>query len=409
METSLALAPSWPRPRLLAVLVAGVLVAASLFGAQALEANLEIGHEPYQYDIVAWEIENLPGKWLYELGALFRTGGSEAENDAELRRFFALTDEIDDLEGAARDADAEAALEAKRRERDRLENRVEATIESRVTAALEREGITYSPFILPRAVWPPVDFEFTHSPRNLAISPRSRIELQDSYLLRLGLSLDEVEAIEAEREARDGVSALSFETGGVGAYPTLITYSDSYRATLERVAHEWAHNHLFFRPLGFNYYESTDLRTMNETVADLIGHEIAEAVIAEWPLDQESPSRGSERRGTSVDVGAALRQLRGEVDALLAAGRVEEAEALMEQRRQELLQQGVYLRKINQAFFAFTNLYAGEAGNPGATNPIGPKIDELRRRSNSLREFVDTVAGITSVRELDRVLAAAEE
>jgi hypothetical protein len=408
MEATLALVPAWPRPRLRAVLVAGLLVAISIFGARTLEANLEIGQEPYQYDIAAWEIENLPAKWLFEVGALFRADRSEAEQDDDLRRFFTLTDEIDDLERAGGDGGSREALEAKRRERDRLENRVEATIEARITSVLERESITYGPFILPSAVWPPVDFEFTDSPRNLAISPRNRIELQDSYLLRVGLSLEEVEAIEAEREARDGVSALSVETGGVGAYPTIITYSDSYRATLETVVHEWAHNHLFLRPLGFNYYESNDVRTMNETVADLIGREIADAVIAEWPLAEASPLPRPERRGPSVDVGAELRQLRGEVDALLAAGRIDEAEPLMEQRRQDLLQRGVYIRKINQAYFAFTNLYAGEAGSPGATSPIGPRIDELRRRSPSLRAFVDTMAGITSVAELNRALASQD-
>jgi hypothetical protein len=106
----------------------------------------------------------------------------------------------------------------------------------------------------------------------------------------------------------------------------------------------------------------------------------------------------------AFDIGAALRALRMDVDALLAQGRVEEAEALMEQRRQEFAAQGYYFRKLNQAYFAFTNLYAGEAGEPSAINPIGPKVDELRRRSASLDDFIARISGVTSVEDLDRLL-----
>jgi hypothetical protein len=80
----------------------------------------------------------------------------------------------------------------------------------------------------------------------------------------------------------------------------------------------------------------------------------------------------------------------------------------MEQRRQELAARGVRIRKINQAYFAFVNLYAGERGSPGATNPIGPKVDELRRRAGSLAAFVRIAGGLTSVRELDEALAKLE-
>jgi hypothetical protein len=76
----------------------------------------------------------------------------------------------------------------------------------------------------------------------------------------------------------------------------------------------------------------------------------------------------------------------------------------MEQRRQDFAAQGYYFRKLNQAYFAFTNLYAGEAGDPSATNPIGPKVDELRRRSASLDEFIERISGVTSVADLDRQL-----
>jgi hypothetical protein len=77
----------------------------------------------------------------------------------------------------------------------------------------------------------------------------------------------------------------------------------------------------------------------------------------------------------------------------------------MEQRRQELAARGFRIRKINQAYFAFLNLYAGAAGNPVATNPIGPKVDQVRQKLPSLKAFVDVIGEVTSVRDLDAALA----
>ena len=403
--------PVWPSRRAFALLAALLLVAASAAGASlAYDASgLEI--RPSEYNVAAWEVRHLPGKWLFALGRLFRDGPSPAREDETLLRFFQLTREIDGLErqaseaaqrpDEAADAEREALLAEKRRERDRIENQVEATIEGRLTSILEREGIERS-LLFGSLVWPPVDFEFAAAPRALALSPRDRIELAGTTLLREDLSLAAVEAIEAAKQG-EGLSALAFPTGGIGAYPTIVDYTDDYRAAVEIVAHEWMHNYLFFRPLGFSYDASNDLRAMNETVADLVARELARAVVAAWPLPAAAPPPVA--AAPNVDVGAELRRLRGEVDALLAAGRVDEAEALMEQRRQELVARGASIRKLNQAYFAYANLYAGEAGHPAATNPIGPKIDELRRRSGSLSEFVGVVGSLTSVEALDRALA----
>jgi hypothetical protein len=235
------------------------------------------------------------------------------------------------------------------------------------------------------------------------VSPRDRIELIDTGTLQADLSLAEVEAIEEERAQRDDVSVVSLPTAGFSTYPAMISLGRDYPRALEVIAHEWTHGFLFFYPLGFNYYRSPELRAMNETVADLIGRELATAVLERWPAP---PSEPLPDPTPTVDVNAELRALREEVDSLLAAGRIEEAEVLMEQRRLELVAQGARLRKLNQAYFAFINLYAGEAGNPAATNPIGPKIDELRARSASLADFVSVVSGLTSVEDLDRALAA---
>ena len=62
----------------------------------------------------------------------------------------------------------------------------------------------------------------------------------------------------------------------------------------------------------------------------------------------------------------------------------------MEEKRVFLAANGYYIRRLNQAYFAFHGSYADSAGS---IDPIGPKLDELRRTSASLREFVSVVRG----------------
>src|SRR3990170_24958 len=106
-----------------------------------------------------------------------------------------------------------------------IENEVEDVIEGRVTAVLEDEGLALEPPLFSDLglVFPPVDFELDASPRVLAISPRERIELRDSYLLTPHLDADQIQEIEREAEAENsdesGVSALVIRTGGFSSYP----------------------------------------------------------------------------------------------------------------------------------------------------------------------------------------------
>ncbi len=399
--------------RTAAGVVAVGLVLSAFVAAWAVHAFAGLYPGPNEYNVAAWEVRNIPGKWLFLAGELIRGEASEAEQDETLRRFFELNALIDTLSiensdatsrGSGVDPSAVAHLETLIAERERIENQVEATLESRLSKVIEEQGLTRN--FLFDVVWPPVDAEFTEAPRALARSPRDRIELLGSRLLREDLTLAEAAAIEEEVSRSEDVSALSFATSGIGAYPTIIDHPTDYRRALEVIAHEWMHNYLFFRPLGFNYYGSNDLRTMNETVADLVGRELAERVAERWPLEpvEAQPAVASTPRDESIDLRSELKKLRGEVDELLAAGRVEEAEDLMERRRQELVGAGYFIRKINQAYFAYLNLYAGEDGSAAATNPIGPKIDELRQRSPSLSSFVDVVGNVTSAEELDEAL-----
>jgi hypothetical protein len=94
-----------------------------------------------------------------------------------------------------------------------------------------------------------------------------------------------------------------------------------------------------------------------------------------------------------------MRATRVETERLLADGQVDQAEAYMRQRRDEVQQHGYAIRKINQAYFALYGSYGdGFAASPA--NPIPVLLRRLRGQSASLGDFVARVRGMTTIDEL---------
>ena len=73
----------------------------------------------------------------------------------------------------------------------------------------------------------------------------------------------------------------------------------------------------------------------------------------------------------------------------------------MDAKQQFFADNGICIRKINQAFFAFNGNYAD---TPASSDPIGPKLSDLRDREPSLAAFVETVREFTSQSDLYRAL-----
>jgi hypothetical protein len=248
-------------------------------------------------------------------------------------------------------------------------------------------------------VWPPVDVAFDDVPYVLAISRRDRIELVRTEVLRPGLTPEDMARIEAREEAK-GLSAIVEPLGGLAAYPSIVRVTSGGDTAVEISAHEWVHHYLACFPLGANYDASPALTAINETVADIVGRELAARIRPRLNLEPAPPSPAPR-----IDVAATLRNLRKEVDDLLAHGDTAGAERRMEETRQQLAAAGYPLRRLNQAYLAFHNLYADE---PSSANPIGPALRRLRERSGSLAAFVRTVRDFTSPDDLSVALRAAD-
>ena len=396
----------------LTLLAAFALVgAAVVFEATGPSDAAEAAANRNSFNLVTWELKHLPQKWLYKIGSVFRD--EEGSDDGALHRYFELGDEIDRLANEVPGSDALARAED---ERGGLEARVEDIIEGRVTSVLEEQNLALEPPLFSDLglIFPPVDFEIDPPPRVLAVSPRERIDLDESYLLTPGLSNETALAIEAGVEADDpDVSALVVTTGGVATYPSVIREGRSYERLVDTVFHEWLHQYLIFFPLGRTYIKGGEARTLNESVANIAGSELARLYFEKYgPLEAEppptpgqspTPSAAPDPLDDPFDFGAEMRALRLDVEELLAAGRIEEAEALMERKRDEFEAKGRYIRRLNQAYFAFYGFYAD---TPASIDPIGPKLAALLERAGSPGEFVRQASAITSQADLDRLLGS---
>ena len=383
---------------------------------------------PYRFGAVAWELGNLPDKWLHRIWngpKRLISAKSREQRLAEMEEFFALgarrreidreiiqlADQAPPTAQATGDAAALRAEQAGLRERQsRLRLQVEETVEGAIADVLVSLG-----FQAWTGVFPPVDTALTGSPTVLVTSPRDRIARWDDVILRTGLTNEQRQRIESGVESETGLSALVVNTGGIAFYPSITLPDAGLDFALEVIAHEWVHQWLWFRPLGRRYFEGGDMTAINETVADIAGREIGALARSRLegtasphtPHPSHGPTEREHRAAVSppaFDFQAEMRVTRTQVDELLAAGDVAEAEAYMEERRREFVENGYLIRRLNQAYFAFHGTYAttGAAG----VSVIGQQVEELRRRSPTLEHFLRTAAEIDNPADLSDLLSS---
>ena len=254
-----------------------------------------------------------------------------------------------------------------------------------------------------RVVWPPVDIEFSPPLRVLAVSPREEIRLATSVLLSAELPPTAFAGLEAPIESDGRRSALVLSVGGVALYPAVVVQSRDYHDSLRIIAHEWTHHYLAFHPLGQAYARNSTMRTINETVSDIVGEELAQLAATRDPHPPPAEARADAARRDEIRAATdpILRSLRLEVDALLADGEIEAAETLMEQTRLELAAMGRNIRRINQAYFAFRGAYGA---NPASTTPWGDRLFQLRERSPTLADFLHVIREVGSGEEAEQLL-----
>ena len=415
----------WKLALLLAILAANLMWEGPPFGELGAQVDRQLVGRKFNF--ASWEIDALLGKVSHFLVSPQRYMDETARHDFFLEYLQAVSDiqyveweirqtytdpEIEDPEAAT--AEPRERLAELREAQSHRQLLAEAIVAEQVASVLMDEG-----FGTLGQEFPPISTHFTPLPLLLVISPRDHIENIHSLTLDHGLNAAEWDAIEEQVDSSLGVSSLVTGIGGLSAYPAMLLESSSLSWVSEVIAHEWTHHFLMVRPLGWNYDASSETRTINETVASIVGKEVGRATVARFypelppPEPEPAPEEPEDDNAPppeppAVDYRTEMRVTRVQADALLAEGRTEEAEAYMEERRREFVANGDGLRKLNQAYFAFHGAYADEPGARGE-DPIGPAVQELRAQSPDLYTFVIRAAGVTTLEELRQLLAAAGE
>ena len=359
------------------------LFAASTLRAQPTSPDSSLGDllseatETHRFSLVSYELTHLPNRWLTNIALWLDP--PELDEAATFERWFGEGDE----------SERKAA---------------ELLLERRIAQSVsELELDTALPlFGRVRLVWPPVDVDLTERLHVLVAARRDEVRLVRTVLLTADVQRDDYEQIESIVEADERWSAWVGRVGGVALYPASVVSSRNFLGTLQVMAHEWTHHYLSFYPLGLAYGRGSDMRTINETVADIVGDELG-SVAAESSTfvpseNVEAADRWSEIRAATDPI---LRQLRIDVDALLAEGQVEEAERLMESVRLQLIDMGRPFRRINQAFLAFRGSYGA---SPSSASPWGRRLIEYRADQEDLATFLEALREVGSPDQANNLL-----
>ena len=393
---------------LLGVVALGLLVSS---GDNLYISPVQKAAAPYRYDLIGWHAKNFLSKWAHRgLRSLPWTSQSEERRRSDLDEYFRLSGEVNrvrselDRTAAERDGDVTTDLAGLEEElarllarRSELRNDAEETLESAISAVVVEDGLSTWAGL----VFPPTDVRLTNTPKVLVTSPRDRIERIDDVLMGPEISTEEKERIEEELLSGSDLSSLVVDIGGVATYPASIPDNQALRWTLQIAAHEWLHHYLFFRPLGRHMFDSPEMETLNETVANVAGREIGDrafGLLGGTIEDGMAPGDAVETTDAvdpppGFDFGIEMRETRRMADGLLAEGRIDEAEAYMEQRRRLFVENGHDIRKLNQAYFAFHGTYAD---SPFSVSPIGEQLERYRGAFGSVGEFIRSVSAMYS-------------
>ncbi len=390
-------------------LLLAVVMAAGCAQPQSFDGRLGQIIKPYRFDLASWQLQALSYElddWLFSR--------QEAPGDASvvvdyfsiLEQARALETEVEAVRTGALPGDLaslEGRLDRLRGEENSLRSGVEKILEKQITETLAQLGIFNPADSLTRLefTFPPVSFRLEAPPHLLVVSPRDSIESLREITLLQEITPQEMEAIESAVDELE-VSSLVVGLGGIATYPAFVASDAGLQFAINAAVEEWLHQYLFLRPLGFLYaldllgaYPNYEIAVMNETAVGIASKEIGAALYQSY-YAQYGDGR-VEVAEPEFDFYLEMRQIREAVDEYLAQGEIDRAEQFMEQKRLFLASKGYFIRKLNQAYFAFYGTYAD---SPGSISPIGIELRELRAKSPGLSEFLSAVAAMTSHSDL---------
>jgi hypothetical protein len=391
--------------------------------SSSFDDNLKTIVQPYSFDFARWELNTLYNQLKHRI-----TGSPEEEvyTSQSVVRYFSYMVQMNSLKSSMQMLQAgkiqgdialyEANLKEVEAQITALKPITERTIARQIGQILNEQGI-YHPFgdNWFKYIFPPVYFKLEDPLYILVISPRDKIERVRDITIKQDIVTADMEQMESALEKLD-MSALVVQIGGLGAtYPSFVVNNADLRFTIDVAVEEWLHQYLSFKPLGFRYVlnllgisHDPAIPTINETVAGIASQELGAMIYDRFysQYKTENDKKESLPVGSQFDFNAAMRETRQTVDHYLASGQIEEAEKYMQNRRQFLASNGYYIRKLNQAYFAFYGSYAHSASS---VDPVGGQIKLLKEHSLNVKDFLDTTSRIKNQDDLNALINYIEK
>ena len=304
----------------------------------------------YQFDIIFWEIKNLPKKYI----PIFKK--------SDLSQSFV---------------------------REAFENNNINSNQLKIELFLEKEISNKIKIKLGKKyLFPPIDFVMQDSPKVLVISPRDKIVQQYVLLINPNIPIEKIKEIENSIDRRN-LSSIIVNTGGFASYPSMVKKNNNYDYMISTISHEWLHQYLFFSPFGQAYFRGGEMIQLNETLADIFGKEIAN-------LSKEKNIFYPDDFYNNF-----LKETRLEVDRLLENNQIIIAEKYMKNRTLLLQSLGYKTRKINQAYFAFHGNYGS---SPSSLSDFDEKLLDLRNEYDSLGLYLDDLKKVKNIEEFNKLI-----
>lgn len=404
-------------------LVCLIAITASSLMANDYPEKVRIYTRPIEFDYVTWTIQAIWQKTLQQSVRLedYLPSPRPSEIVREYLKFESHTGQLESeiaiIYADPNLAGKESALQNKKIQLDEMRKIkgllapiAESTLQEQIGEILAENNLAF----LGQPI-PPVLYHSSPLPTALIVSPRGKIQQDANISLLTDMTAGDMSSLEDTVMQQLEVSALVVPVGGVGIYPTMVMATSDLSFLGDTVAHEWTHNFLTTRPLGLNYETNSELRTINETTASIVGGEIGHLLLKKYypnflpPELDPKPDQAAKREKESKPVSAEpeefnyrkeMHTTRVKVDELLAAGKIKDAEDYMEKRRKVLWENGYPIRRLNQAYFAFYGAYADVAGGAAGTDPVGPAVRAFRAQSGGLAEFLEKISWVTSYPQL---------
>ena len=245
-------------------------------------------------------------------------------------------------------------------------------------------------------IFPSPEFNVGSSPKLLVTSPRNKIERKEEILLVPSIDIETIEELEGIA-SNDELSSVIINIGGLATYPSIIAEGKSSRELFLTISHEWLHQYLIFHPLGRSYFSNTEMKEINETLANIFSKKLLKSLCEkDFEIKNEMCSVSPLKDENKFDYREFMKKLRINVDQLLSEGKINNAEKLMNESTLILNNNGIKIRKINQAWFAFNGTYGD---SPSSTSNFNDELNNLINSYGTLKDAINDIKNISSLDE----------